>query len=503
MTKKITFLDKTFWITESEDNPKHVASLQLLEMPDDAPDDYVDKLCEEVRQFDQATSPFNGKVKSFLGFPTSLKAVDKLDMNYHIQIHEIDSLDDRESLHKLIATLHETWLDRDKPLWQNHFIKDKNSKQFAIYAKVHHMYGDGATLIRWFQAGYLPEKTTDTFVPVWAAERKKRRKAKSNLFKSVFVGLFEFAMVLFDMLYIFLRLFMKLTRINPTYMPIPFSGTKTLLTGQVKKGRVVSTVDLDFSRVKTLSKRARASANEILLCCFDIGVHRFLKDFGHSFDKALYTNMPINLRKPGEQTAGNKIAIVPVRLAHGKNDPYVRLRQIIENHRIVKRAAKRSRPAAFSYYTLLIQSYALIFEMLRISDWVRPIANILISNVPGPSDQRYLKDSKLLACYPISTMTPGGGVNITLITYAGTANVGIVCCDKNVKSLEPLSKYFTEAFDMLEKCIDDPSLNIDDIGEKVREDNLSIVEDEVHHEENLKDQDLDLTMTMEQVERKW
>ncbi len=56
---------------------------------------------------------------------------------------------------------------------------------------------------------------------------------------------------------------------------------------------------------------------------------------------------------------------------------------------------------------------------------------------------------------------------------------------------------------MLEKCIDDPSLNIDDIGEKVREDNLSIVEDEVHHEENLKDQDLDLTMTMEQVERKW
>lgn len=456
----------------------------MLEMPEDAPPDYVDKLCDEVRQFDTAISPFNGRVKSFLGFPMSLVAVDKLDMGYHVQQHEIDDINDRKALHQLIATLHEVWLDRDKPLWQYHFIQDRKSRNFAIYAKVHHMYGDGATLIRWFQAGYLTERNTETFVPVWAAERKSRQRRPVSIFKMVFGSIFETIMVLLDLAYIILRLVMKITRINSTYMPIPFSGTKTLLTGQVKKGRVVSTVDLDFNRIRALSKRARASANEILLSCFDIGVHQFLKDYGHSFEKALFTNMPINLRKPGEQTAGNKIAIVPVRLAHGKTDPYLRLRQIIENHRIVKRAAKRSRPMAFSNYTIIIQSFAMLFELLRISDWVKPIANILISNVPGPVDQRYLKDSKLLSCYPISAMTPGGGVNITLITYNGVANVGLVCCNKNVKSLEPLAEYFVEAFDMLERCIDDSSLNIDDIGERVREDNLSIVDDEVYHEED-------------------
>lgn len=484
MSKKITFLDKTFWITESEDNPKHVASLQLLEMPDNADEQYVENLYNEMRSFDSAVSPFNGKVKTFLGFPLKLTEVDKLDMDYHLQLHIVDDVNDKQQLHQFISTLHEVWLDRDKPLWQYHFIKDNKSNRFAIYAKVHHMYGDGATLIRWFQAGYLPEKNTETFVPVWATQRKVRSRLQTSLFKSLFVGAFEFVMVLFDLLYIFMRLFLKLTRVNTTYMPIPFSGTKTLLTGQVKKGRVVATVDLDFTRVRALSKRARASANEILLCCFDIGVHQFLKDHGHSFKKGLYTNMPINLRKPGELTAGNKIAIVPVRLAHGKNDPYLRLRQIIENHRIVKRAAKRSRPASFSYYTLLIQSYALLFEALKLSDWVKPIANILISNVPGPVERRYLKDSKLLSCYPISAMTPGGGVNITLITYAGVANVGMVCCDRKVKSLEPMADYFVEAFAMLEKCIDDPSLNIDDIGEKVRDDSLSVVEDEVYDEDN-------------------
>lgn len=488
MSKKISFLDKTFWITESEDNPKHVASLQMLEMPEGATHEYVDNLCEEMRGFDKATSPFNGKVKTFLGFPIKLEEVETLDMQYHVQLHEVDDVEDKLAMHELIARLHEEWLDRDKPLWQNHFIKDKKSNQFAIYAKVHHMYGDGATLIRWFQAGYLPEKNTDTFVPVWAAKRKTRKRKSLGLFKTLVFGLIGILLVVFDLLYILMRLFLKIIRVNTHYMPIPFSGTKTLLTGQVKKGRVVSTVDLDFVRVRGLSKRARASANEILLCCFDIGVHRFLKDHGHSFSKALFTNMPINLRKPGEKTAGNKIAIVPVRLAHGKTDPYLRLRQIIENHRIVKRAAKRSRPMAFSNYTLLIQSFALMFEMLRISDFVKPIANILISNVPGPVEQRYLKDSKLLSMYPISTMTPGGGVNITLITYAGVANVGLVCCNKNVKSLETLSQYFIEAFDMLERCIDDPTLNIDDIGEKVRDDALSIVDEEIH-EEQLQEQE--------------
>jgi diacylglycerol O-acyltransferase len=81
----------------------------------------------------------------------------------------------------------------------------------------------------------------------------------------------------------------------------------------------------------------------------------------------------------------------------------------------------------------------------------------------------YFKDSQMLAAYPISTITPGGGVNITMVTYNGDANIGLVCCNNNIDSLEPLARYCIDAFDMLEKCIDDPNLNIEDIGEKRNE----------------------------------
>lgn len=482
MKKSISFLDKTFWITESKDNPKHVASLQILQMPDGAGPDYIENLVLELRKFSTATSPFNMVVKTILGFfPLWLKSVDKLDMEYHVQEEYVEDVSDRLKLHKLVARLHEPRLDRSKPLWQFVVIKGKRGNNFAIYVKVHHMYGDGASLVKWFQAGYLPEPQKSGFTPVWAMERPVRKRPKKNFFKQIFVGAWELVVVMADLFWILLRLLLKILRINREYMPIPFTGTKTMLTGQVKQGRVVATVDMNFDRIKEVSKKLRATANEVLLCCFDIGVHKFLADEGQTFEKALFTNMPINMRKPGEQTTGNKIAIVPVKLAHGQNDPYIRLRQIIENHRIVKRAAKRANPTAFSYYTILIQSFALLYEVLRMSDVVRPIANILISNVPGPKDIRYFGEAKLEAIYPISTIVPGGGVNITLLTYGNTANVGLVCSDRKIKSLENMAHYFNDAFELLEKSVEDYTVNIEDIGEYTVLDHKAIVDDHPYH----------------------
>ncbi|WP_232358591.1 wax ester/triacylglycerol synthase domain-containing protein [Paraneptunicella aestuarii] len=480
MRKSISFLDMTFWITESKDNPKHVASLQLLEMPSDAGADYIDNLVVELRKFSQAVVPFNMVVRTFLGLPLWLKSVDKLDMNYHVQVMDIDDVSDNLELHKVVARLHEPRLDRDKPLWQYVVIRGKTGNRFAIYTKIHHMYGDGASMVKWFQAGYLPEPQKESFTPIWAVERKRRHRPKKKFLARVFSAVWESIVVVIDLFWIMLRLWLKILYINREYMPIPFTGTKTMLTGQVKQGRVVSTVDMDFQRVQKVAKKLRATVNEVLLCCFDIGVRRYLSDEGQIFERALYTNMPINMRKPGDNTSGNKIAIVPVKLAHGQNDPYIRLRQIIENHRIVKRAARRAHPAAFSAYTVLIQSFALLFEILRISDWVRPIANILISNVPGPKEIRYFGESKLLAVYPISTIVPGGGVNITLLTYGDTANVGIVCSDRKIKSVENMALYFNDAFELLEKSVEDYTVSIQDIGERVIDDHKAII-DENHY----------------------
>jgi hypothetical protein len=85
-------------------------------------------------------------------------------------------------------------------------------------------------------------------------------------------------------------------------------------------------------------------------------------------------------------------------------------------------------------------------------------------------------------------MTPGGGVNITLMTYDGMANIGMVCGNRNVENLQPLARYVEEAFNMLEQSADDPTLSIDDIGEHEEEVPVSIVNvgfDAHHDNQNL------------------
>ena len=308
MSRSLSFLDKSFWLADSDANPKHVACLQRLVLPEGAePTEYVTSLYQEMQSFSKACPPFNCRVKAFLKYPLGLQPVKAMNMQYHVQLHKVRNVKDNRAMDSFVARLHESRLDPDKPLWQYHFIFDGKSREYAIYIRVHHMYGDGATLVRWFQAGYMSRPRQEGFTPVWAMKRLRHIKPKEKYRTRLWQGIWGTLLTARDLTVILVRLLLKLVRINPHYMPIPFSGTKTLLTGQVKAGRAVATMDLDFARVKALSRRSRASANEILLCAFDIGVHKLLQDHGHVFRKGLYTNMPINLRKPGEKTTGNKI----------------------------------------------------------------------------------------------------------------------------------------------------------------------------------------------------
>ena len=331
----------------------------------------------------------------------------------------------------------------------------------------------------------------ENFKPIWMIQHtKKQRPAVEKPMLRFLIGVWDVLKTIKDFIWVCFRVLFKLLRINKDYMPVPFTATKTILTGQVKRGRVVSTVDLPYSRLHKLSKQLRASINEILLCAFDIATHQLLTEYGHTFDKALLTNIPINLRKPGDVSSGNKIAILPVELAHGSKDPYIRLRQIIENHRVVINAAKKAQPGAFSFYTLFIQTFAMIYEMLRMSNIVHPIANILVSNMPGPRNPMFFGDAKVKAIYPLSTITPGGGINFTLLTYDDVANVGIVCCDSDIKSLEPFVKYIYQALDMLELAITDPGVTTDGIGERSAQvDSAEVVEQQVY--ESKQDQQTD------------
>ena len=81
----------------------------------------------------------------------------------------------------------------------------------------------------------------------------------------------------------------------------------------------------------------------------------------------------------------------------------------------------------------------------RLSTRFRSPANLVISNVPGPRHPLYAAGAKLLHYYPVSTITDGQGLNITVQSYLDTLDFGLVACRELVPDLP----------DMLDAIIDD------------------------------------------------
>jgi len=388
-------------------------------------------------------------------------------------------MDEVKCANDLIIDLHKKRLDTKKPLWQVHLIYAKNSNKVVLYAKIHHIYGDGITILSWIMKAFSPTKSAE-FIPFWAVKQKvETNKALPKNPLKLLMGL---SVYFIDVISLLLHNGYRMVKPNRTDNATPFSGQRTVLTGQVTEGRAITTFKLPLPKVLAACKLTRSTMNDFMLTAIDIAVHRFLKDHanqGERFKKPLICQMPVSLRSPGDNSEGNKIAIALVKMAHGRLDPYKRLRQIVNSSFLVKQEVKTYSPVAYTHVSLLSQTGALICELLHLSDKIRPLGNLLVSNVPGPSVPLYFGDCKLNSIFPISTIAPGGGLNITLVTYNNEINVGLLCCNNKLTTLEPLIAYITDSLDLLIESINDPSISIDDLGEKAKKENLTIVEDQV------------------------
>jgi diacylglycerol O-acyltransferase len=69
---------------------------------------------------------------------------------------------------------------------------------------------------------------------------------------------------------------------------------------------------------------------------------------------------------------------------------------------------------------------------MRLADRHRPIANLVISNVPGPDFPLYLAGAELVAGFPLGPVMDGMGVNITIMSYRGILYWGIMACPDTI-----------------------------------------------------------------------
>jgi diacylglycerol O-acyltransferase len=88
--------------------------------------------------------------------------------------------------------------------------------------------------------------------------------------------------------------------------------------------------------------------------------------------------------------------------------------------------------------------------LYRMAPAAVPPINLVISNVPGPQFPLYLCGAEVLGYFPISVISDvSGGLNITVFSYNGRVDVGIVACRDMVPDVWNLIDHLSDALEEL------------------------------------------------------
>jgi hypothetical protein len=72
---------------------------------------------------------------------------------------------------------------------------------------------------------------------------------------------------------------------------------------------------------------------------------------------------------------------------------------------------------------------------MKLADRHRPVANLVVSNVPGPDFPLYMGGSELLGMFPLGPVMDGMGLNITIMSYRGVLYWGFASDSRAVPRL--------------------------------------------------------------------
>ncbi len=458
-TKPLSLVDQAFLLFETQASPKHVGGLQVFKKPAGAKRTYAKDLYEELAAHAKAIPPFNLVLSMSLRSGYCWKETGDLDMDDHVFYHKMPAKTSREALMDFVAELHTPPLDRSRPLWEAHIIDGLEDAKFALYSKIHHAYGDGMSFTK-LVADSLPKSPTPELKKVfWDCGHpfrygRPKNQSFAKQLRATLSMLGAPARIWIGLNRISLLLWLEQFGITNNAIAVPFTSSSSPLTGQVTEGRQLACASVSMDRIASLRKRTRSTLNHVALTCVDGGLRRYLKEIGGEIKKPITIQMPVNLRTAEDKAGGNKIGIVLVELSPETDDPYVRLREIGVALRNVRHQVDSLSNTSIVAYGVLINSVAQIAETLGISNWLPPLGNTLVSNVPGPPDTLYLKDAELTEYYPVSALPPGLHLNITLFSYGGKLNFGLIATKETLPELHRLSEHIEAAFTELEEAID-------------------------------------------------
>lgn len=454
--------DASFLHLETPETPMHVGSLMLIDLPDGYEGDYYEEVKSMIGNRMHLASVLTRKLAAMpfeLAEPVWIHD-ENIDIDYHVRSLTLRKPGSEQQLHRLIARLHSSLLDRSRPLWEMYVIEGLVSGKVAFYTKAHHSGVDGKA------GAELARVLYDTSSEIRAVS-PPRRRLKTSGYQLGMAELLQAAFLNST------KQYQKLAGVIPTAAKaMSAAGSviasqrslkgarslrlglapKTVFNDSITNQRSFSALTLPFDEVKQLGKRVGGTVNTVVMAMCSAALRRYLLERGNLPEGSLIAGVPVSIRDPDDKGMNNKVSMVRVDLATDTEDFAKRFKAIHDSSEAAKAVVRELRPVLGIDVPVvgspwLMTSLASLFGRSKLARHVPPAANVLISNVPGPQATLFVAGGRMTHFYPVSIPYHGCGLNITVQSYAGALDFGVTACSRLVSQEEAdeLVGYLREA----------------------------------------------------------
>jgi WS/DGAT/MGAT family acyltransferase len=467
--KQLSGLDATFLYLEKPEMPMHVGALHVFELPPG----YKGRFVTALRKHIASRLPVAPVLRRRLWWmPLNLANpawVDaEPDLRQHIVEIPIRKGAGLAELEAEVSRLHPVLLDRRRPLWKMHVFEGlapspDGRRRVALYTQLHHAAVDGQAAVA--LANAILDMTPEPR-PI-EARASRRNKAYRLEMTEMLRGVIgnqaqKVAQIIRELPATVTTLggaagkavgssWLLTGKKGPANVTL---APRTVLNGSVTPQRAFAAVTLPLAELRTLARTHEATLNDMVLMLCSSALRRYFSKRHALPRKSLVAAVPISLREKGDTSADNQASMTLVSLGTHIADPRKRLAHVMAATAAMKATVgslKGILPTDFPSLGVpwLLEAATTLYGKAKVADRIPQVANVVISNVPGPPIPLYMAGARMLTNYPTSIVVHGVALNITVQSYDQSLDFGLMADAAAMPDVRELADAIRIAFDDL------------------------------------------------------
>jgi WS/DGAT/MGAT family acyltransferase len=374
-----------------------------------------------------------------------------VDVRQHIRAVAVPRPGTPRQVSELVSQMLAVPLPRDRPLWEMWFVEGLEHGHVGIICKVHHALLGGTQAIRMFELLYdAAADAADGPGTEGPHEQALSERPPARLQVAAHAALTLAATPLRvgrsagDGVRAGARIAGAALSGQRDASVLPFQGPRSSLNGSLVAARSSAYVSIPLPDVKTVKDAVGVTVNDVVLAVCAGALRTYLTDRGELPDKALTASVQAAVGGIADSVLGNATSMIGATLATDVTDPVERLQRINASTRVAK-AMHQALGAEMILHLADMVPPGVMGAAMRtwsatgMASRMIPPFNVIASNLRGPEVPLHSGGARVLACHVFGPPIEALSLNITVLSYCGSIDVGILASPNLVPDPWPIA----------------------------------------------------------------